>query len=85
MTCEETDLDKKITEILDEVDATSSQPPAWFQAQPGLDVPKDVDNVASTVRELSQLSSLDARCAPDIAHILNRHLDQKQGDGDLKR
>ena len=85
LTCEEIDLDKKITEILDEVDAASSQTPAWFQAQRGLDVPKDVGNVANTVRELSQLSSLDACSAPDIAHILNSHLDQKQGQADLER
>ena len=85
LTCEEMDLDKKITEILDQVNATGGQPPEWFQAQPSLDVPKDVENAANTVRELSQLSSLDACGAPDIAHILNRHLDQKQVHADLNR
>ena len=81
LTCEEADLDTKITEILNEVDATSSQPPSWFQRQPAPDLPKDVGSIsmADTVRELSELSSLDARGAPDIAHVLNRHLDQKQG------
>jgi hypothetical protein len=87
LTCEETDLDKRITEVLEEVDVTSSQPPAWFQRQPGPDLPKDVGTMADTVRELSELSSLDARGAPDIAHILNRHLDQRQEHAtfDLKR
>jgi hypothetical protein len=85
LTCEETDLDRKITEILEEVDAVRSQPPVWLQRQPGPDLAKDVGIAADTVRELSQLSSLDARTAPDIAHILNRHIDQKQGHVDLKR
>ncbi|CAB4029977.1 Leucine-rich repeat-containing 63, partial [Paramuricea clavata] len=87
LTCEETDLDKRITEVLEEVDVTSSQPPAWFQREPGPDLPKDVGTMADTLRELSELSSLDARGAPDIAHILNRHLDQRQEHAtfDLKR
>lgn len=60
------------------MEATSSQPPAWFQRQSGSDPSKDVGAMPDMVRELSDLSSLDTRCASDIAQILNRHLDQKQ-------
>ena len=83
LTSEETDLDEKITEILDEVEATSSEPPSWFQRQAGNDLPTDIGSMTDTVRELSELSSLDSRCAPDIASILNRHFDQKQEKGTL--
>lgn len=78
MESEDTDIDKRITEILDEVDVTNSQPPTWFQRQPGPDPLTDVGAMTGMVRELSELSSLDARSAPDIVQILNRHLDQKQ-------
>ena len=78
MESEDADIDKKITEILDEVEVTSSQPPTWFQRQPDSDPSKDVGAMTDMVRELSELSSLDSRSAPDIVQILNRHLDQKQ-------
>lgn len=85
LTSEESNLDDKITEILDEVEVFNSNPPLWFQRQAGPDQPTDIGTMTDTVRELSELSSLDSRAAPDITHILNRHLDQNQAFIESKR
>ena len=87
LTSDERELDKKITHILDEIKVTSTQLPTWFQRTPQstLNLPKDIGCMADTVREWSELSSLDTRGAPDIAHILNRHLDQNQEHATSKR
>ncbi|XP_028405726.1 uncharacterized protein LOC114528287 isoform X2 [Dendronephthya gigantea] len=85
LTSEESDLDERITEILDEVEIINSNTPSWFQRQAGPDLPGNIGTMTDTVRELSELSSLDSRAAPDIAHILNRHLDQNQAIIESKR